>query len=922
MDSHILARLSDKKDPIAIVGLGYVGLPLACLLAKKFRVVGFDIDSGRVEELRRGYDRTREVPEPETLLARNISYTDRPECLGESPVIIVTVPTPVDRFKIPDLSPLLSASRTISEHMRKGTVVVYESTVYPGCTENDCRQVLEANGLKYQVDFHLAYSPERVNPGDREHTIERIKKVVSASSPEVLELVTSIYGSVIEGGIHTAPNIATAEAAKVIENTQRDLNVALINELAMLFDRLGLDTQDVLAAAGTKWNFLPFTPGLVGGHCYSGKHTLTLVNHGHHKIRSFETYWNELVERKKGRVLKVGDTEIIKPLEPIQTLSFDRTVGKAVLAKVAFFSKSGSKPGLKITTGAHHSIEITSKHPMVIDESGEWFVKLAENVVVGDRIPLLQDLPSRDGIRTSIDLIGEIPTAWHSRYRVKRKAGTWREIKDVLQIKKNTGKKASNFYNLDYLPLEVFLKLEASGFMPVARRELMLVSGRGGGSFQMLPAVIPITPDLARLVGYYLSEGCISHDGSARVCFTFNRSEHETIADCSQLLKGMGLHRLSIYQDKTFQATTIKASSELLSFLLETILNCGVRSEDARIPEEMLYGSQEIRWNVLKGLLCGDGGVKFEDSRRPYVKNGKKYSHRRKITSISYFSISPELIHGVELLFMNFAISFNRSKRDLLLEVHGTENLEKLYDCFLDSKKKKLAVYLTNKVRFPRSKIFERYRGYVTAPIKKIEQIVLDTVYSLEVEGTHAVVTDGGIITHNCIGVDPYYLTHVAKGLGFHPQLVLAGRRINDSMGAFVAQKTMKLILNHTQVGRDKLKVAVLGMTFKENVPDLRNTKVVDVVQSLEEFGVKVFCVDPVCYEEEFHKEYQRTLTKWEEVPVCDAIIGAVRHKEFVSGLSWDSILAKLSPAKLLVDLKGIFDRQEAETRGIKLWRL
>ena len=264
----LLASIHAKKSPIAVVGLGYVGLPLAALLARKFRVIGFDISVPRIEELSRGFDHNREVENQGELVNPNIKFTADAGDLSLCQLIIVAVPTPVDEFKKPDLSPLISAARTVGKAMKPGAVVVFESTVYPGLTESVCRSELEeASGLKYGSEFFLGYSPERVNPGDRTHSIDRIVKVVAGSTPEVGRLLVEVYGTVVTAGIHYAPSIAVAEAAKVIENTQRDINIALINELAMLFEKIGIDTQDVLAASRTKWNFLDFRPGLVGGHC-------------------------------------------------------------------------------------------------------------------------------------------------------------------------------------------------------------------------------------------------------------------------------------------------------------------------------------------------------------------------------------------------------------------------------------------------------------------------------------------------------------------------------------------------------------------------------------------------------------------------------------------------------------------------------
>ncbi len=253
---------------IAVVGLGYVGLPLAVEFGKKFRTIGFDLSESKVEAYRQFVDPTGEVTTEDLKASTGLEPTTDASRLGEADFIIVAVPTPVDDAHQPDFSPLLSASRSVGKHMKRGVTVVYESTVYPGATEEECVPELERqSGMKWGTDFFVGYSPERINPGDREHTLTRIVKVVSGDSPETLERVAEVYGAVITAGVYRASSIKVAEAAKVIENTQRDLNIALMNELALIFDKIGIDTVDVLKAAGTKWNFLPFRPGLVGGHC-------------------------------------------------------------------------------------------------------------------------------------------------------------------------------------------------------------------------------------------------------------------------------------------------------------------------------------------------------------------------------------------------------------------------------------------------------------------------------------------------------------------------------------------------------------------------------------------------------------------------------------------------------------------------------
>lgn len=253
---------------IAVIGLGYVGLPLAAAFGEKREVVGFDINSKRIAELKDGVDFTREVSREELAAASGLSFTDQLDDIADCQIFIVTVPTPIDEYKSPDLTPLIKSSESVGKVLKKGDIVIYESTVFPGATEEVCVPVLEkVSGLRFNQDFFAGYSPERINPGDKEHRVTSIMKVTSGSTPEIADEVDALYADVITAGTHKASSIKVAEAAKVIENTQRDLNIALMNELSMIFSRMKIDTHEVLAAAGTKWNFLPFKPGLVGGHC-------------------------------------------------------------------------------------------------------------------------------------------------------------------------------------------------------------------------------------------------------------------------------------------------------------------------------------------------------------------------------------------------------------------------------------------------------------------------------------------------------------------------------------------------------------------------------------------------------------------------------------------------------------------------------
>ncbi len=263
----VFQELIQKEKKLSVIGLGYVGLPLALEFAKKFSVIGYDINANRIDQMKQGTDPSKEL-ESSAFDHKDIAFTADPEQLRSAHFHIVAVPTPIDEHKNPDLRPLLSASEMVGKILKKGDYVIFESTVYPGCTEEDCVPILERlSGLKMGEDFKIGYSPERINPGDREHTVDKILKVVSGNDAEALKEIAAVYETIITAGVYKAASVKVAEAAKVIENTQRDLNIAFMNELALIFDRMGIDTQEVLEAAGTKWNFLKFAPGLVGGHC-------------------------------------------------------------------------------------------------------------------------------------------------------------------------------------------------------------------------------------------------------------------------------------------------------------------------------------------------------------------------------------------------------------------------------------------------------------------------------------------------------------------------------------------------------------------------------------------------------------------------------------------------------------------------------
>gem|GEM_PF-92020 len=949
-----LESLMSREDKIAVVGLGYVGLPLAVQLAKHFDVVGFDLKTERIQELKSGHDRTLEVSEQE-LKAAQIFYTDDAQELSRCRFIIVAVPTPIDQYRIPDLRPLHGASHIVGKHLAKGSCVVFESTVYPGTTEEECVPIMEKeSGLKFGTDFSAGYSPERINPGDKVHTVENIVKIVSGSDKAALEVVTGVYGKVVKAGLHKASSIKVAEAAKVIENTQRDLNIALMNELAMIFDKMGIDTTEVLEAAGTKWNFLPFRPGLVGGHCLSKDQLVFAKIAGQFKTLEIEALFNSCTEktaapdfqadaesencflnavcghqtvsfdsvstRTRLRLLTPSNqTDAVRLPEETEILSYNTELKRAEFKKVTLLTKRNYGNLIQFTTSSNQTVKVSDDHPMIVHESGKFAVKLAKDVTLSDKFVVNTKLPELDVPKTLdiIDLLGEETL---KNVRVKPVSKQFKDYQAVLAIKKNRGVKPSNFYIGNYLPLKLYLELECKGVMPIKRDEIFLVTGRGS-SYNQIRAVIAIDEDFARLVGYYLSEGCISQDNTLRTRWTFHSEEKEYLDDVCKCISGLGC-RYSVYRSKTDKAVCVKLSSDLFGRLLSEVLHCGKNSYDAAAPDFLLYASENIKTHLLKGLLRGDGGVKLTlEQARPYTKNSKDYTSRNCGDEVTYFSSSKKLFHQVVLLLQDFGVTMSFDKERPLLYIHGHENLSKLREMFLGEKRAKIEQYFEHKVRFVRSRKYESFRDVLTVGLKQIERCEDDYVYSVEVDETETIVTDYGLVVHNCIGVDPYYLTFKAESLGYHPEMILAGRRINDGMGKFVAERAVKMLIGLGKQVR-RAKIAVLGITFKENVPDLRNTKVVDIIAELKDYEVDVLVHDPLADPAEAKKYYGLELSQMEELAGVDGVIVAVIHDVYKKlGLS-EIMRLCTQGASLVIDVKGAFSPEEAKKMNIKYWRL
>jgi len=894
----------NKVNKIGIVGLGYVGLPLALGFSKYFEVIGFDINKKKIDELNKGIDKTKEFSKKE-IKTSNVLFTNDEKKLRECNFIIVSVPTPIKKNKKPDLRFLKSASEIVGRNLKKGSIVVYESTVYPGLTEEFCLPILEKNsGLKCPQNFKIGYSPERINQGDKKHNLENVVKVVSGIDKATTNKIAKIYEKVVKAGVFIAKDIKTAEAAKIIENIQRDVNIALMNELAVVFEKLNINIKEVLKAASTKWNFHNYYPGLVGGHCFSKNSVVFLINSNHYKIKKIGDFVNSL---KCEKDMHKG-IEIYYP-ENVKILSYDIKKNKTLFKPIKLATKRKVKEILKIKCAYNYDLEVTKLHPVIVYDKG-LKIKLAKDIKKGDKLVLNKILP--DGKKKAeIDILEYLPEKDFDKIRVKLKNKSFSSFKKIIDkhFKHLKGKK-TNYYTYNYLPLKKYLKIE--NFLNINRKDIYLCTGRGP-SFKKFPCVVKIDKDFSRLIGYYLSEGCITKDKSLRIRFSFNRKEKEYIRDVKTILKKFGLD-YSLYEDKKFQSTTLKVSSYIFGFLLKDILKCGTNCYDMQIPDLFFYLSKKHREELLKGLFRGDGGVSWYHGKRRYKKNNKEFRHNTNSIEVSYFSSSPKLFQEVILFLTNFDILPKLNKRKGYLSIFGFKDIEKIKDWFLGEKKTKIDNYLNNiqkRISYKRAKLF---KNFIAINVEQIEKIKTDYVYSLEVQDTNTLVTSNGIIAHNCVAVDPYYLIYKSKKAGFKPKLMINARKINEFMPRFVVNKILPWINKGD-------KVLIMGLAFKENVPDIRNSKAKEIIDLLRK-KAKVFAYDPLIKEEWFKKYFLiKRIKDLDKLREIECVIVFSPHRIFKK-IDLKKLKKITTKRALLFDIKGFYNKEEAEKKGFRYYSL
>ena len=847
-------KITDKTAEIGIIGLGYVGLPLAVEFGKaNFKATGFDTDKHKVSQVKKGVSYILDVPSEDIkdlISTGRLSATTDKDLLNKMDVIIICVPTPLRKTKEPDISYILSATDDIANNLRKGQLIVLESTTYPGTTEEIILARLGADSLKVGQDFFLAFSPERVDPGNAKYKTKDIPKVVGGVTKTCTDLSKLLYSQIVKDVIPVS-STRSAEMVKLLENTFRAVNIGLINELALMCNKMNLDIWEIIDAAKTKpFGFMPFYPGPgLGGHCLSDKEYLAVKCFDRLRVVKIGELFLELKEKPELKKVYYKNILFIFPVS-LQILSFDMLSNKMCFKNINCLTERGySGKSLELAIDGGRTIKVTDKHPLLM-QNGKMSVKFAKDLKRGDEIPLMHSFPKDKelhnikGINIG-EYLEEVNSPLRRKIRVEPKDFQWKDFRDIITpIVKEDYKYYHDYYRNNQIPFKYYALLKDKlGAMGIDSRRLYLCTGRGPSQVKV-SAYVDINEDFCRLVGYYLSEGCITVDSSTRVRFSFNRDEKAYISDVKNILENIGFD-YSEYQSKKWHTNCIKVSSEIFGVLLRDILQCGVDSYSMKVPDILLGSKEKYRKNILAGLLRGDGGVDFYTGTRKYKKNNRYYVHKHNTLSVNYFSISDTLFHQVVFLLHTLGIIPTFKKRKNLLTIFGFDNISKLRGLISGDKGEKIDSYFKNRVKSMKSRVFRNYEGFTTSRIKNITSKKMKKVYSLEVEDTNTFVSSYGIISHNCLPCDPIYLSWKARAHGFEARLIELASEINSYMPHHVVDKISDT-LNSQKKSLKGSKVFIIGVTYKKDINDMRESPALAIINALIEKKAKVQYHDPL----------------------------------------------------------------------------
>ncbi len=853
--------IAEKRARIGVIGLGYVGLPLIVEFALKgFPTVGFEIDDKKVDELNHGNSHIVDVPSEnvqKSLDSEKFKATTDFSELNKCDVVIICVPTPLRKTKDPDMSFILAAGEEIKKYARRGQLIILESTTYPGTTDEVLQPMIEEAGLKLDEDFLLAFSPERVDPGNPQFQTHNITKVVGGVGKDSTEIAAFLYSHIVDN-VHAVSSARVAEACKLWENTFRAINIGMANEMAKVCNALGIDAWEVVRAAATKpFGFMAFYPGPgIGGHCLLGKETAVVRNEKGERVENLADLFEK--ESAKNRVRKFevyGSDVIYKP--DLQTLSIDMKTNERTWKPVEYlFRRQTDASTVTITTSDNRRITVTDLHPMLVaDASGNLQQVFAKDVQAGMRLPIhISSDAETNFANPKIDLLSYLPKEKYKKIRVRIQNDIWKTHREIL--KETLGAENTwEFIRQNYLPLEKFIAIENK--LNISRENLQLFIGRGT-SATSFPVVVEITPNVARLIGYYLAEGCASLEKENwRIRVTFNRDEEEFTDDVVSILENELAVKCSVSNNSPDYVTQIRVASTLFGFFLTEVLQCGKGSTEMAIPDVLIGASTAHRQELLKGLLRGDGDVYVKVGKQTYAKNGKTYTSHNATAEIGYFTSSPKLMQQVIFLLqdLGFTPTFKRTKPHL--QMKGREQLLRMKD-WLGAKGTKLQNYFENSRKIVLGRTFKKLGDLITVPVKSIEIALTKNpieVFSIEVEDNHTFATSYGIFVHNCIPLDPHYLSWKARQHGFDSQFISLAEQVNSGMPKYVV-KLVSDALNDERKAVNGSRILILGVAYKKDIDDMRESPALSVIDLLRSRGAEVVYHDAFVPEVTFDHAY------------------------------------------------------------------
>ncbi len=933
----IIKLINTGGARVGVIGLGYVGLPLLVEFARSgFSSMGFEVDEWKAGEINQGRSYIGDVPGD---TVRELAGTGRLRAttdfshLKTCDAIIICVPTPLRKTKEPDVSYIMAAAEEIQKNLRPGQLIVLESTTYPGTTDEVLLPMFEETGLRLDTDFLLAFSPERVDPGNPQFQTHNIPKVVGGSTDASTEAASHLYSRIVKD-VFSVSSARVAEAAKLLENTFRAVNIGMANEMARLCYALGIDTWEVIRAAATKpFGFMPFYPGPgIGGHCLVGDETIFVrsTDDEGERVKSLAELFAEQESHAHARTFEAGGGDVIyRPR--LQALSLDTETQQPEWKSVRYlFRRKTSHPLVVVTTTDNRRLTVTDKHPMLVsDENGNLRQVFARDLVIGDRVPIhCLPAPVAGGSggeisNPTLDLLPLLPSELVKKIRVRVSGGSWRDYREALK-KRLRADAAQEFVRQDYLPLSDYLTLERAGEINVPHESLRLYTGRGP-SVASFPAVLSITPGFARLVGYYLAEGCTTAErGRERVRLSFHRAETEFIADVRSLLESELGVQSSVSHSRIHQVTHIRAASPLLGWLLVNVLGSGRCSVEMSVPDLLMKASLIHRHELLKGLLRGDGDVYVKTGENSYQKNGRSYTHRNASAEVGFFSSSPRLFQQVVYLLqsLGFTPTFKRTKPHLGLK--GREQLLRMRD-WLGPKGARLENYFNESRRAPASKTFKRAGLLTTVPVKSVEIKTTPgpvDVYSVEVDDTHTFATSYGVYVHNCIPLDPHYLSWKARQHGFDSRFISLAEEVNSRMPEHVVQLVADG-LNDAEKPLKGSRVLLLGVAYKKDINDVRESPALSIIDLLRAKGARVSYHDPFVAEVRFDDAHTHGGgDPLESIALTDDELGAADCVVIVTDHSQINYRRVTELAPLIVDTRNALGgdlRKESRARIIRL---